>query len=530
MGFGFAMAWAALAGACGGGSLAEGQPASTDELASSLYESLPPLVTVDVGTLRDVIEAEKTKGSCDRHFSRLDPATGKFDPSRVADPAQAQRDLILCGKFLFFNLPVASDVAVPENLLNALQDVFPQVTGRAMTKLGLRENPDEPGMPLEMPRIPGSKSGPVALLTGKVRTLTCVACHVGTLPDGRYSVGMPNDQLDLGTFSLLSQYPLWLAGTRRDRSDSTKWTEQSQQFFNELHDASKGVFNPSRTLLDLADTLGFLGHGRVIYDISGQDPVPLTDQRTFFKAKRGRLNPSSPMLSEPKVEIYASTPPIFQMAHREGSPLGEPYLGRVTSSRSLEEFIRQAYVYTTLKTEYSTPKWVDPIAAYLRTLEIPKGAAVFAPGATPDAPAVQSAGNAIFKRDCASCHDGLRGATSASHPLDAAGTPKNFDQLFIDYAPPTRQSVTALAALMKVGMLPLVRTGIKSRRFDLIGARTRLGYNGAIEGLDHLLCLEGRTRTNLDRSDPLADSVHAELCTAYAEPDRRALRAFLRQF
>jgi hypothetical protein len=141
-----------------------------------------------------------------------------------------------------------------------------------------------------------------------------------------------------------------------------------------------------------------------------------------------------------------------------------------------------------------------------------------------------AAGAALFARDCARCHDGLRGATSKAHPLDEVGSPLAFDELFDDYVPPTRQSVKTLAGLRAVGMLPLERTGIKSRRFDGLWARSRLGYNGAIDGVDHLLCLAGRVRANLNRSDSTADSTHAELCTAYPERERLGLKAYLLQF
>lgn len=507
-------------GACA--SPADATAESEAEQVVQPYRNLPVGVTTDVGSLREVIEREKTQGACERHFARLDARTEKFRAG-AGQEAGARRDLVLCGKHLFFNLPFPSDTAVPENLLRALFDVFPDVTGPAMTKLGFRENPDEPGMPLEFPLIPSTKTGPVQLLTGKVRTMTCVACHMGQLPDGKFSVGMPNEKLDLATFSKLTQYPLWLTGTESERRDEKVWTKESQGYFTALRDKSKGVFHTSRIMLDLADTMGFLGAGGAVRDAAGQDPVPLSDQRSFFLAKPGQLNPSSPMLSEPHVDVYESSPGIWDMAHHEGEPMGEPYLGRITSARSLEEFVRQAYVYTTLRTDFSTPKWVDPLAAYVRTLRTPK-----AP--TADSAADRAAGTSLFARDCASCHNGYRGATLEVQPLDAAGTPLAFDRLFENYTPPTRQSKQALEGLQKVGMLPLHRKGIKSRRFDGLWVRSKLGYNGAIEGLDHLLCLNGQTRKTLDRSIPTADSTHAELCTNYTPQERQHLKAYLRQF
>lgn len=486
-------------------------------MVDPLYRNLPSGLTTDVGSVETILEPEHLDEACERHFARLDPDTEKFSREAARDTRAAQRDLVLCGKYLFFNLPVPTDVAVPDRLLKAWMAVFGDLTGPALTHLGFRENPFEPGMPLEFAVAPNTRSGPLRILQGRGRVMTCAACHLGRLPDGRFSVGMPNEELDLGTFSLLSQYLLWLASS--DREDDQVWDRDAQAFFRDLRDESRGVFHPSRVMFDAVDALGSTGLGEVLYDFVGQDPVPLTDQRTFLMSEPGVLNGTSPMLSDPETEIYIATPAIWEMQHYEDEPLGEPYLGRVASSRSLEELIRQGYVFSTMSGEYATPKWVDPIAAYVRTLEAPRG---------PEPTAESEVGAGIFARDCAGCHDGHGGATSVVHPLDAAGTPLFFDEVLEDYVPPNRQSIRALAELRDVGLvLPLHRKGIKSRRLTGIWARSKLGYNGAIEGLNHLLCLDGRVRSATDRSDPLADSMHAELCTRYSEPERLALRAHL---
>lgn len=174
-------------------------------------------------------------------------------------------------------------------------------------------------------------------------------------------------------------------------------------------------------------------------------------------------------------------------------------------------------VFTTLETRFSTPRYVDPLAAYLRTLTPPKNPHL-------REPTLFAQGQALFVNNCASCHNGYEGSTKRNHTLDDAQSPLVFDAIFQDYVPPTRQSKLALAGLQKVGMLPLERSGIKSRRFTGLWARQRLTTAGTVEGLDALFCLRGTSRQNLDRHDALSDATHLDLCEDYTTDEKRALR------
>ena len=487
------------------------------------YSNLPYGLTHDTDArLEAVLPAPDSKAACDRFWAALDPVTEKIVTSSRTDSElrSLQADMIVCGKRLFFDLPLETNVPIPDLLLQALLQTFPEITGRAFTSLGLRENPREPGWPLELPRVPGALSRPRDYLTGPVRTMSCPACHLGQLPDGRYATGMPNDNLDLGRFNQLVVYPIWLAG--HGKKDPFPWDPELDAQYRAMLKSSRGRVNLPRVLFDVTYLIDILNLERTLYRFAGQEPLPLSDQRTFYRSGRGRLNPATPMLSEPHHEIYVSTPPIWQMRHFENDPkgMGEPYFGRVISSRNLDEFARQAIVMSTLAPNLATPRHTDPLVAYLRTLVEP-------PNLRGADAALFSAGQEIFKSACTSCHDGHNGATRRNHDLDDVGTPHVFDEIFHDYSPPTAQSRLTLQGLEKVGMLPLARRGVKSRRLQGLWARQRLAVNGAIEGLDHLLCLNGRTRQQLDRKDPLADSTHTDLCDGYSMDQRQALRHYL---
>ncbi len=485
----------------------------------SFYTQLPQGTTTDLSRdLSAILPPENGGDFCDNYWGALDRRTQKVRNLPDARLRELQRDMINCGKWLFFYLPIKTEVAFPDILLTALSKTFPDETGHAMERVGFRENPREPGQPLELPLVKPDRSKPRGWITPKVRTLACTGCHLNQLPDGRYSVGAPNDGLDLGLFNKLSAYPLWLAA--RGERDPIPWDPDLDAAFRDMYERSKGRVNFARALLDAVVLLDILNVERLFYGFVGQDPLPETDQRTFLKSGRGRINPATPMLSDPENEIYVSSPPIWKMRHYEGGETDEPYLGRVVSSRNLEEFIRQAFVFSTLKTNYSIPKYVDPLAAYLRVLEVPE------PEFAVEENRFQ-AGEVLFAEDCVSCHNGYEGSTQEIYALDEVNSPLFFDRLFVNYVPPTRQSERALRSLQEVGMLPLERTGIKSRRLTGIWARQRLATNGAIEGLDHLLCLEGRTRTEPDRENGLSDATHTDLCTEYSETERLALKEFL---
>lgn len=493
---------------------------------TDFYQRLPSGLTHDHDRSLSAILPDSVDStiSCARYWAALDPFTEKVTLSNktASEARDLQRDLVICGKWLFFQLPVSTQVGIPDLMLQAFLQTFPEQTGKAFEAIGFREDPRAPGWPLELPRVPSDIGRPRDVLTGPVRTMACTACHMGRLPDGRYSVGMPNDALDLGKFNQLVSYPLWLAG--HGPNDRFRWDPQLDAKYREMYAKARGRMNLPKLLLDMSELADFLNMAGTFYKIAGQEPLPETDQRTFYKSGRGRLNPSTPMLSEPHHEIYVSSPPIWKMSHHEATVngIGEPYLGRIVSSRNLEEFIRQAFVFTTLETRTATPRYVDPIAAYLRTLDVPRLERAVNQTAF-------TQGKAIFQAQCAKCHNGYAGATKENHPLEASQSPLVFDSIFHDYEPPTIQSRLALAGLEKVGMLPLARTGLKSRRLHGLWARQRLTENGAIEGIDHLFCLQGRAREVLDRENPLSQATHIDLCENYSISERQALKEFLEQ-
>jgi hypothetical protein len=111
--------------------------------------------------------------------------------------------------------------------------------------------------------------------------------------------------------------------------------------------------------------------------------------------------------------------------------------------------------------------------------------------------------------------------------LSDVQSPLVFDQIFHDYEPPTKQSKVALTALQQVGMLPLARYGLKSRRFNGLWARNLLMTNGAIKGLDSLFCLNETTRKRVDSADPQSYGTHLDLCVNFDEDSKLSLKEYI---
>lgn len=394
------------------------QDAASKTAIESFYRDFAPGATHDVdASFEAVVEFSHTRKACERHFARLDPQG--LILAENASSMEARTDFLLCGKHLFFQFPLPTELGIPSNVLRGITELFPEETGPSFSKLGLRPNPRDTGFPVEMPVAPMSRTGVKAKLTGEARVLTCAACHVGKLPDGRYAVGMPNEELDLGKLNAFLIYPLWLADAGENRKNPSKWDPALVAFYEKLFQKSAGKLLPSRVPIDGAALLGDLGVGGFLYAIIGQEPPPLVDQRGFLKGLKGTYNPATPLLSDDRHELYSTPPSLWGLSHRGDSPAqtGEAYLGTVTSAHGLEAFARQAIVYTTLEPANVQKRTVDALSAYMRALApvtpmAQKDAVLFAQGAS------------LFAERCVTCHDGHNGASTQYVDLAKVKAPR----------------------------------------------------------------------------------------------------------
>ena len=133
------------------------------------------------------------------------------------------------------------------------------------------------------------------------------------------------------------------------------------------------------------------------------------------------------------VPFYLSSTLLWDLENYPGdveAGIAKP-LSTFIPTNSIEDFIRAAYVFQTGRNQYSTKKYVDPLALYLRTLKAPNNST------SPDPlPSLVASGQEIFDASCKSCHNGSQGETLQSYPPAVTNTPEIYMDPFVDYKPP----------------------------------------------------------------------------------------------
>ena len=84
---------------------------------------------------------------------------------------------------------------IPSHLLEFFQHWYQPYFGPSFSSMGFVPNPNSnDSMPI------GLSESTQRMGSIKVHAFTCASCHFGQMPDGRYAVGYPNNQLDYGRF------------------------------------------------------------------------------------------------------------------------------------------------------------------------------------------------------------------------------------------------------------------------------------------------------------------------------------------
>jgi hypothetical protein len=74
------------------------------------------------------------------------------------------------------------------------------------------------------------------------------------------------------------------------------------------------------------------------------------------------------------------------------------------------------------------------------------------------------------------------------------------------------------------------KRGVRPRRLKGVWSLDYLMTTGAIRGLDHAFCLNGKVRSETTPTSDESDAVHGDLCSKYSLEDRTALKAFLETY
>lgn len=489
-----------------------GSKLQTSKLSSTSVQN----TTVDVGSsLSEILERERIQPACDAYWKKLDNTD---TPLPDSDPNQLRDLEILCGKWLFLGWETTGKLPLPEILFDAVKRSWPERVGENFEKLGFLPNPTDPAKrPLGVVRSTTRYTGMPSV------NVTCAACHVGQLPDGRYAIGAPNTRLDLSTFNLMSYYPLYMAMSNQERDTlpgpvgrffkELEKTERKRVFGgNNLIDWSNVVFKYSKLLHMLK--IGPKG----LPDAQFVVMPPDRDLMSWIEGRPGVFNPGAPMLTLQKEHVpNLSIPQIWDISGHE-----EDYnenrvapLGQTTKYASLEKFVSSALVYAYQDLSLVRPRHVKPLVAYLRQLKSPANV-------QRADPLIRQQGETLFSQSCQQCHNGVAGETTRLYPAELTGTAKALENPRENYkaTTPIAQLIDNLSQSLKAELNPQPQ-GIRSRRLSGIWARQNLMIDGSVTDLNDLFCRN--TTARLRNSSP-----HQELCTSFDGAQKDALIAYLK--
>jgi hypothetical protein len=392
---------------------------------------------VDVSEdLHELLEQGQLPGSCEA-FER--------NPDRM----DLQR---MCGKEMFFYDPLGT-VGVPAPLVDFLLNSMQDLVGPAFSEFGLIPDPySETGLPLGM--APSAED---------TYAFTCASCHFGQTPDGRYAVGMPNQDYDYGAHNLaLTLVPMSLT-TGRDQ----------------MGPEAVADIEPMLDALD-ADWWLKAQLGIALIGLLGTEipEFPAETQDLYARWKPGTMDfLIAPLPLDDGVHTISRIPPLWGMpteAEREAAGMEHALLGWTGNTPTTEEFV---YWFGVLGGGvHPTAEQIEPLARYLESLEAPEPLAA-EPGT--------DLGHELFVSECLDCHQGPRGSGLQVFDIEDIGT----EAAITSWMDP---SGTGNPCCNEEVPDDFVTGGIKSPRLVGLWAQDRFLHNGSVESLEALLCLEDR--------------------------------------
>jgi mono/diheme cytochrome c family protein len=499
----------------------QARAAADAETSRQLVEFARSLnATVDIAhDVKSVLEPDRLKKACERHFARLD-ANDKL-PAASQRNAEHVGDMLRCGKWMFFSANFESKMAIPENMIKAIPELFPEEAGPAFSRTGLIENPYDRGFPVGFVRLEKSPWGLLSPATGPARGITCATCHFGKLPDGRYAAGMPNQELDFGKVNALIVYSAWRAD--KNQKDPKAWPKDLRNFYAQLDKKLKKSLSPSRTLFDVAKVVSWLHATDLFYNLTGASRPIYEEAATWLSGTPNQYYASSPLLPIPGKSYWMSAPGAWDMKNYPGdfdAGLARP-LSNFSPVKSAEDFVALAYIFQTGLDRYASARYVDPLVLYFRSLKTPVNM-------NPPPASLVDAGRQLFTDRCQSCHNGPDGETLQAHDAKITRTPEVLVDPLLNYAPPKKLSQNIYdQTVAMLGYEPLTNHGIYSRKLKGLHLRRHIMVNGSVRDLDHAFCLTEERGTTRPAFDGLRDDVHLDLCTEHEPEEKLALKAFL---
>ena len=471
--------------------------------------------THDVGSsIAEILEYESIRPACDNYWAMLDENDNAIPNS---NPQHLRELEVKCGKWLFLGWETSGKMPLPEILFDAIERSWPDRVGKGFEKIGFLPNPSDPAKrPLGIARSTTRYTGMPSV------NVTCAACHVGQLPDGRYAIGAPNTKLHLSEFNLMSYYPLYAAMHNKDRDQlptpvKSYYTQLERTERRRVSGGDHGI-DWSNVVFHYSKLLHWLRIGpKGLPDAEFVVMPPSRDLNSWLAGRPGVFNPGAPMLTLQVQDVpNLSVPQLWGISGYESDfAAGQVApLGQTTKYASLEKFVSSAFIYAYQDLSLIRPRHVRPLVTYLRQLEAPVSAEVLNPESVRE-------GAHLFKQSCATCHDGRAGESTKLFAASTVGTHPSLASPRENYVAttPIAKLIDNLSQQLSAELKPQP-SGIRSRRLRGLWTRTNLMIDGSVEDLPDLFCLNGKRVR--------AESPHQDLCQSLNISEKESLSAFLK--
>jgi hypothetical protein len=429
--------------------------------------------------LQELLELGALDGACERWSG---------------DPAD-RRDMLLCGKSMFFYEGFGG-LGVPTALFDFLGSRFPEELGVGFTEYGLVPDPYSPtDRPLGFPD--GAK------LAGQdTAAFGCAGCHFGQLPDGRYAVGYPNLQYEYGKLSLaLFLAPLKANPFFDESAQNPEALEAIRPVLDALDDNPWLRMQLGTTMLPLIPAMGEAP--QLSPEVQGQyaswDPGVLDAVLVPAPVDDGVHTPTRIL------DLWG----IPSLAEAEAHGMASPLLGWNGDAPDLHNFLSVFVQVADGDVESWDLNRFTPLVEYLATLRAPDNP-------NPPSPTQRAAGEELFADHCAGCHDGPRAQSTDVFDYDEIGT----DDAYRRWGDP---DLTGDPCCGLPGAPGTMRHGLKAPRLTGLWSKDKLLHNGAVRGLEQLLCLQERPSTTEWGFTAGGHEFGCELAT----PDRESLVLYL---
>ena len=193
----------------------------------------------DTGSsLKEISQNALIIGSCKKY--RKERRKRKRNRGKLSDKA-FNRIKVLCGKDIFLNLGMRTNIGIPVKLLQSIEQ-YPEV-GKKLKNLGLLtdESWEKKRWPFGI--VKAKHKNVLAakrLTTNKIVQISCAACHTGELPDGRFSIGMTNEKFKYGEFNQYTLFSIWMVD--KGKYNPKRWLPELIEKYKNLRSQNKSKF------------------------------------------------------------------------------------------------------------------------------------------------------------------------------------------------------------------------------------------------------------------------------------------------